>query len=46
MQESNDDDDDVDDVDGVRLRLCAAVTNGPIVHPPEPWWNEVDRGNS
>jgi hypothetical protein len=28
------DDDDDDDVNGVRLRLRTAITNGPIVHPP------------
>jgi hypothetical protein len=38
-------------VDGARLCLWTAATNGPIVHPPgdiyeyeEPWWNDTDRG--
>jgi hypothetical protein len=38
-------------VDGVRLCLWTAATNGPIVHPPgntyeygEPRWNDIDRG--
>jgi hypothetical protein len=41
---------DVFHVDGVRLRLWTAATNGPIVHPPgdiwagEPWRNDVGRG--
>jgi hypothetical protein len=40
-----------DHVDGVRLRLWTAATNGPTVHPPgddykhgEPWWNNANRG--
>jgi hypothetical protein len=24
-----------DDVDGVRLQLSTAATNGPIIHPPD-----------
>jgi hypothetical protein len=35
-------------VDGMRLCLWTAATNGPIVHPPrhvKPQWNAVDRGN-
>jgi hypothetical protein len=30
----DDDDDHQAHVDGVRLRLSTAATNGPIVHPP------------
>jgi hypothetical protein len=49
-----DDDDDGDDYDvnGVRLRLRTAATNEFIVYPHviyevgEPWWNDIDRGNS
>jgi hypothetical protein len=29
---------DDDHVDGVRLRLSTAGTNGPIVHPPDDTW--------
>jgi hypothetical protein len=38
---------DEDYVDGARLRLSTAATNGPIVHPQvtsehgEPWWNDA-----
>jgi hypothetical protein len=45
-------DDDDDDVDGMRLCLRTAATNEPIVHPEviyehgEPWWNDIDKGNS
>jgi hypothetical protein len=53
----NPDDDDDDHhhhhhVDGVRLRLWTAATNGPIVCPPamyeygEPWRNDIDKQNS
>jgi hypothetical protein len=37
-------------VDGGRLHLLTAATNGPDVHSQmihkygEPWWNDVDRG--
>jgi hypothetical protein len=44
----DDDDDDDDVVDGVRLCLCTAASNGPIIYPQviyvygEPWWNDYD----
>jgi hypothetical protein len=45
------DDDDDDHVDGMKLRLWTAVTNGPIVHPPGDVWawrktvDDIDWGN-
>jgi hypothetical protein len=35
----DDDDDDDGHVDGMRLRLWTAVTNGPIVHLPSDTWS-------
>jgi hypothetical protein len=38
----------VDVVDGLRLCLCTAASNGPIIYPQvkyvygEPWWNDYD----
>jgi hypothetical protein len=43
---------DDDHVYGVRLCLSTAVTNGllcisqVIYEHKEPWWNDIDRGNS
>jgi hypothetical protein len=45
------DDDDHHHVDGTRLRLWTAATNGPIVHPPGDIWawrktvDDIDWGN-
>jgi hypothetical protein len=42
--------DDDDHVDGMKLRLCTATTNGPNVHIGDtyehggPRWNDIDRG--
>jgi hypothetical protein len=34
----------IDHVDGVRLRLWTAATNGPIVHPPGDIWAWENHG--